>query len=574
MSLTQTLLKNNLEKAKEILTEEYFFEKVLKYTDLEDNPQRWIAQDNSFYKLESGAKGISKSFGNILITIYKIIHDELFCSSWCRNVFDHIAGTLIPNLEKALDFLLIEHKVDLKNNFSFSKEKAVFDRGDGNQNYIVWVNWMNTQKIQGYALPKYLSYFGEVVVDEPIEDIRTTKLTFAEIQEIYKVQFEKMPFLENNTVLREAPRENEKFKRCVKFLFNRLDDSHWVVRKFVDPLYRFDEFNIKLLTEQTYIHASDPNAFHGMGVTSISYSKLFIPKKKIGDLQRMSWKQMEIDYPEQYLVQVLGLSYKASEDYEIKPFEKYVYDSNGKEINRLYPGGIEALKQKILDNEVEAIHDGLDIGFKDDCSWTRAILLKNGDVVFVKCLVDIFGNPSVKKKLGKQNIFYQSTADLLIYLINESDVDLGIVGYHEQNNQYYDKLNPQTRNLLRVNDTTIFADNKSISEILSAKLQEKNGGGYATVCKRTDGGNNPWGLETRNEWWSCNLQENRIFFTDESEVLYFSLAKVVNISNSKKRNEEINPEIYNPINSAEYAVSEIKTTQPWLIGEKNEYYTN
>ncbi|SYV90148.1 Uncharacterised protein, partial [Metamycoplasma alkalescens] len=55
---------------------------ILHYTDLSDNPAFQSFKSNTIFELHSGAKGVSKSFGQAIITIYRIVNDKRFCSVW------------------------------------------------------------------------------------------------------------------------------------------------------------------------------------------------------------------------------------------------------------------------------------------------------------------------------------------------------------------------------------------------------------------------------------------------------------------------------------------------------------
>ncbi|CRH46160.1 Uncharacterised protein [Chlamydia trachomatis] len=62
-----------------VFTEEKLKE-ILHYTDLEDNPAYEAYKSNTVFELHSGAKGVSKSFGQAIITIYRLVNDIRFCS--------------------------------------------------------------------------------------------------------------------------------------------------------------------------------------------------------------------------------------------------------------------------------------------------------------------------------------------------------------------------------------------------------------------------------------------------------------------------------------------------------------
>ncbi len=77
---------------------------ILHYTDLDANPSYDAFKSKEFYEIQSGAKGVSKSFGGAIISIYRLVNEKIFCSVWCRNQYNHIANTLRPMFLKVLSF--------------------------------------------------------------------------------------------------------------------------------------------------------------------------------------------------------------------------------------------------------------------------------------------------------------------------------------------------------------------------------------------------------------------------------------------------------------------------------------
>ncbi len=47
---------------------------LLHYTDESTNPSYDAFKSNAFYKIYSGAKGVSKSFGRMIETIYRFVN--------------------------------------------------------------------------------------------------------------------------------------------------------------------------------------------------------------------------------------------------------------------------------------------------------------------------------------------------------------------------------------------------------------------------------------------------------------------------------------------------------------------
>lgn len=95
--------------------------KIVHYTDLEANPIFDAFKSKAIFEIHSGAKGVSKSFSRMIITIYRIVNDIRFNSCWCRNIYSHMITTLVPNLKKCLDLLANCLKFRLSTIFSYYK---------------------------------------------------------------------------------------------------------------------------------------------------------------------------------------------------------------------------------------------------------------------------------------------------------------------------------------------------------------------------------------------------------------------------------------------------------------------
>ena len=200
---------------------------LLHYTDQEVNPTFEAYKSNSFYKIYSGAKGVSKSFSRMIETIYRIVNENNFCSVWCRNQFNHIKNTLRPMLEKVLYFLAEEHNLDFRDYFYVTNEAAYWKFDDsGLDRAIYFQNWEKIQAFQGFTLKNSKFRFGELVIDEPLEDTADSNKLPHELEEIYALQEEKLPLLIANTVLREVAPDN--FKINVTFLYNIFTTNHFL----------------------------------------------------------------------------------------------------------------------------------------------------------------------------------------------------------------------------------------------------------------------------------------------------------------------------------------------------------
>ncbi|MDR0675780.1 MAG: hypothetical protein LBF97_01920 [Elusimicrobiota bacterium] len=78
--------------------------------------------------------------------------------------------------------------------------------------------------MQGITLEKNDFYFGECVIDEPIEDPEANTTEVAKLQEIYEIQESTLDLVLANTIFRKSVDKEVKLK-C-RFFYNQFEPNH------------------------------------------------------------------------------------------------------------------------------------------------------------------------------------------------------------------------------------------------------------------------------------------------------------------------------------------------------------
>lgn len=540
--MKDTVLKN-YKKTKLVPPEftENKFAEILHFTDIKENPSFQAYKSKAFYKLFCGAKGVSKSFNAMIETIYRIVNEKIFCSIWCRNQYNHIKNTLRPMFEKVLDFLANEHGLDYRPFFDIYANGVYWNFEDGGSGRgIFFENWESIQAFQGITLKKSDFRFGEIVIDEPIEDPTDSKANFQQLQEIYALQEEKLPLLLDNTILRQSTPEG--FKINVKFCYNIFTTDHFLIQNYHNKIINLvnengevNNDNLEKLIDKKFLQKEDLAFKNNTGIIVSMFSKMFVPAKLITNLQIKQWEELKNDNPRLWAITVAGFAFQ-TEDNLINYFLKnLIFNANGELENRLLPEDWD-FKDSIKKNKIIAIYDGFDAGKSDKASWCRILLTNTGSLIVYDLIDDL------KTKNMPKDQIRALVNDRLIESILKSNEELGI---NDSEN---------LPGILKNWHITIFTDNDIIAESLNEKMKFKNiKNGICTLAKRRDSKSDMFGIENRQEWQKWILENDLLFFLPRTHHLLINLAKQAILSGETKRDETINREIYDTINAFEMA---------------------
>lgn len=539
---------------------------LLHYTDQEVNPTFEAYKSNSFYKIYSGAKGVSKSFSRMIETIYRIVNENNFCSVWCRNQFNHIKNTLRPMLEKVLFFLSEEHNLDFRDYFYVTNEAAYWKFDDnGLDRAIYFQNWEKIQAFQGFTLKNSNFRFGELVIDEPLEDTADSNKLPHELEEIYALQEEKLPLLIANTVLRELAPDN--FKINVTFLYNIFTTNHFLIKNYhqeaIKILEEDESINQNVLNElldNNFIQRENSEFSNGLGIIVTMFSKYFIPKKYFSEMQQKNLDLLKQTNYRLWVITVVGFAFNF-EDNKLNYFMKnIIFDDEGNIRKKIKTISKNKFYKYLQNQEILGIYHGYDPGIHDNAAFVTVALHKDGRIIVLKVIEDI-------KRLIPQKAYWKNKA------INEKIVE--IISKMNNEVEKYLPYSYSNSNFLYSKTSVLFCDNHASIEALNILFEDKKINCWAIKAVRKP--TQQFGIVDRQMWQKNIFENGLINLLPNNEILLKCLAKQVVIKDNtkaldkiEKRDESIHPEIYDVVNAFEMSSSLLFKYQYALLYENLE----
>ena len=539
---------------------------LLHYTDQEVNPTFEAYKSNSFYKIYSGAKGVSKSFSRMIETIYRIVNENNFCSVWCRNQFNHIKNTLRPMLEKVLYFLAEEHNLDFRDYFYVTNEAAYWKFDDnGLDRAIYFQNWEKIQAFQGFTLKNSNFRFGELVIDEPLEDTADSNKLPHELEEIYALQEEKLPLLIANTVLREVAPDN--FKINVTFLYNIFTTNHFLIKNYhqeaIKILEEDESINQNVLNElldNNFIQRENSDFSNGLGIIVTMFSKYFIPKKYFSEMQQKNLDLLKQTNYRLWVITVVGFAFNF-EDNKLNYFMKnIIFDDEGNIRKKIKTISKNKFYKYLQNQEILGIYHGYDPGIHDNAAFVTVALHKDGRIIVLKVIEDI-------KRLIPQKTYWKNKA------INEKIVE--IISKMNNEVEKYLPYSYSNSNFLYSKTSVLFCDNHASIEALNILFEDKKINCWAIKAVRKP--TQQFGIVDRQMWLKNIFENGLINLLPNNEILLKCLAKQVVIKDNtkpldkiEKRDESIHPEIYDVVNAFEMSSSLLFKYQYALLYENLE----
>lgn len=539
---------------------------LLHYTDQEVNPTFEAYKSNSFYKIYSGAKGVSKSFSRMIETIYRIVNENNFCSVWCRNQFNHIKNTLRPMLEKVLYFLAEEHNLDFRDYFYVTNEAAYWKFDDnGLDRAIYFQNWEKIQAFQGFTLKNSNFRFGELVIDEPLEDTADSNKLPHELEEIYALQEEKLPLLIANTVLREVAPDD--FKINVTFLYNIFTTNHFLIKNYhqeaIKILEEDESINQNVLNElldNNFIQRENSEFSNGLGIIVTMFSKYFIPKKYFSEMQQKNLDLLKQTNYRLWVITVVGFAFNF-EDNKLNYFMKnIIFDDEGNIRKKIKTISKNKFKKYLTNREILGIYHGYDPGIHDNAAFVTVALHKDGRIIVLKVIEDI-------KRLIPQKTYWKNKA------INEKIVE--IISKMNNEVEKYLPYSYSNSNFLYSKTSVLFCDNHASIEALNILFEDKKINCWAIKAVRKP--TQQFGIVDRQMWQKNIFENGLINLLPNNEILLKCLAKQVVIKDNtkpldkiEKRDESIHPEIYDVVNAFEMSSSLLFKYQYALLYENLE----
>ncbi|UZW64358.1 MarR family transcriptional regulator [Mycoplasmopsis synoviae] len=529
-------------------------EKALHYTDSEKNPAFEAFQGSNFWEFQTGAKGVSKSFNGAIITIFRIVNDKRFNSIWCRNRYKHIKLTLVPTFKKALDFLAETFNLDYRNFFKFYDEKIFWTFEDGGEGRgIYFANWENIQSFQGLTLPKTTFLWGELVIDEPVEDPKDADLNL--LKKLYAAQEENLHLILQNTVLRQnAP---EDFKIKVKFFYNIFTLDHFLVQNFhlkiipfVNEEKKLNQKIVEELNQNTFLMKWDFE-FQNVGAVVIMYSKNFVPKSTISKIQQAQFDELKKTNYRLWLITVAGLSYFEENPNQHYFLKNFIFEENGEINKNICFLSNNEVDEKIRMGELQGVFYGYDAGKIDNAALSICLLFDN-EIVFFDGFEDI------KINLKKPVKLIEVHNHLLNLIQKYNQYFLNLLKHAKKYNIFFNYQNFYSH--LDIDSETEF-------QILREKIEAENLPILIQKALRKKMKIGDYSIPGRQKKQQFLISSKKIKFNQNSKSLKLlqNLSKQVVLTGEEKRDESIHPEIYDFINAFEYSINRL-----WRIFLTNE----
>ncbi|WP_416754779.1 hypothetical protein ACM0JF_01010 [Mycoplasma sp. 654] len=544
---------------------------ILHYTDSPDNPSYEAFKSKEFFEIQSGAKGVSKSFGGAIITIYRLVNEINFNSMWCRNQYNHIKNTLVPMFKKVIDFLAKEHSLDYSPYINITNDAIYWNYNDGGEGRkIFFQNFEKIQAFQGVTLQNSNFYFGELVLDEPIEDPENKNWSPSDLRDLYKNQAENLPILMQNTVLRTVVPDNIQLK--VKFFYNIFTTDHFLITDYHNKVINFINDNgttneqiMNSLVKNKYLQKTNSDFSGGMGIICTMFTKYFVPSSQMSLIQK---KQLEILKEQNYrlwVITVVGFAFVSDTKQNSFYLRDLIYENGNS-----YSKNIEFITDldflNLLDNgKILGVFDGYDPGKSDNASWCRVALAEDGSIIVLNAIEDL-------KTLFKNKPTRVQVNSALIDLISKDDKQIfQFLANSKIQNDYF-----STDNFIN----PILTDNDHVVDYINLDIKNRSleNQGIKLICRlanRKDTKFQKFGIESRQKWteWILGNKLLKVIDKNSTTKLLFNLSKEYIEPGEKKRDESVFAEIYDLINAFEMACSLIYQKQPILLARKNQNET-
>lgn len=484
-------------------------DKILNYTDnKEHNSYVKLLDSPMLFKILMGAKNVSKSFGCMINCIWRLLNEPNYNAIWARNISKDIDRTISPNFKKALDFLAYEHNIDLFDFFDIYKSVVVF-KPTGQA--IYFANFELVNSFAGITLPKTHFDFVEIYLDEiqqNPEELGDSK-NFS-----YEKQQKDMDFIIQSTILRTPDKPNQ--IRSVVFTFNVYDSNHWVCEKYVKPIMPFNTNNREKILKDTFLFAESEE----LNCVVMRMSRFYVPASTISESQIKYYEELKLSDPKIYDITIAGEAYDLESLKSFSPLKKFILDEENQ-----FNIELMCFEEFELDNYLMIV-DGFDPGLRDKNGFCRIGLTKEFKIIV------LFTQEISSKAFSN---FKRSTSLEHVLAISNA-------------------LN----NSMQLNQSVLAIDSKDdviIELALKYCMENKLN---ISVCKAIKN-KNPnfkidFNISNRMNFLKECFEKNIIKFMPNTVQLLEYLTKIT-FDQEYKRNEKINPEIYDLINAFEYALS-------------------
>ncbi len=490
---------------------------ILNYTDDKEHQSFTKCLDSpTTNKIIMGAKNVSKSFGCMIETIFRIVNEPDYCCVWARNLSTDIINTVHPCFQKALDFLKVVHNLDFTQFFEIYTKVVVY-KPTGQA--IFFANFELVNSFAGLTLKKANFDICDVFFDEIQQNPDELG---SQLEKIYTKQPADMQFIRQATILRTKRKLGQ--QRRMVFLFNIYDSNHWICEKYVNKIMPFNQATREELLAKNYIfreslNQDDPE-LKKLDCSLLRMSRYYVPANEIDEFQRAEYEQLKLENPKLYAITIAGDPYDNQSSSIIYPFKRFILDEN----NQPYEDLITYEEFNAADYMM--IVDGFDPGLNDKNGFCRAGLTNDFQIVIL-----------ATKEISSNDFsnFKRLTSVEYILAIAE--------GLNEQEGIKSSILAIDSKDdvIIEFACKYIAENNLNIQPIKAIKNKNPN-----FVID--------FNIQNRSKFFLECFQKGIIKFSEGTLQLLDYMTKMA-YNQDFDRQEKINPGIYDLINAMEYAVS-------------------
>lgn len=493
-------------------------DQILTYTDDKESKVMVKCFDSpTGTKILAGGKGTGKSFAFPCEAVFNLINNPNYNCVIARNLTKDIKRTIKKTLLRFLTFLAFKYNISYLKYFDVFDDRAVFKP---TKQEIIFANFQQPNSFAGFDTGNYSFTIYDVFLDEVMQ--RRTDfigLTDKEVSEFYEEQKENFNYIKQSTILRHAKKEGDNQPRRVFMSMNLWEEDHWVIHDYFDEVMPLGAQNYELLEKQHYIFAENLKK----DVSILRLSKFYVPSEDIDDSQKKYYKKLKNENFNLYLVTVLGEAYKENSNNLVAPFKDYIFDETGNFISDLF------FNPKDINNkDFIIIIDGWDPGLRDANGFCRIGITKKYEILVLY----------VEEIDTKQfaNFRRLNTTRFILRRIN-----------------YLNEIFNFKNSILAI-------DSKEDTIIEVALKEIIDNGWKINLSKAIKNKNRDFQIDfsilNRMKFIKQCLEKGIIRFAPQTIKLLEYLTKIViKKDEDYKRDEKINPEIYDLINAFEYALS-------------------
>lgn len=207
------------------------------------------------------------------------------------------------------------------------------------------------------------------------------------------------------------------------------------------------------LVNDNYVYQT--GIVNGANTACLLLSRFAVNAKNMSQEQLAKYQRDKQYNYREYVIRVAGFCFAESDDGIYDYFlRKYIYDENGRLIDRCFTNNKEIYQQAINNNRITAISFGFDAGKHDDASVVCCLLTDKNYCIVYDYIKRLQQPTDIKNQIR------ELVNERLIFFIKHCLKSLGIT---------QDTELKYTRNIIYV-----YTDNDLIVEILNKKFKEQN----------------------------------------------------------------------------------------------------